>query len=218
MEKAAARFADERRGYLFVTGDATEDRVLEWAGMRTTWGLIVTTANNASNLYIVPSARSLKPTLRIVSRAADERRMAKLTRAGASTAPSARMRSAGTAGVPHPEPCRRRLLRDRALLRERDPGHRGPRHRRGRSVLRPSPGGSGRLSSHGRHRARHPAPGHARGESPIALRDPCGGASSRWVREIRSSAWRGWWRDRAARRGGACRKRDDREPVAGRAR
>ena len=44
-----------------------------------------------------------------------------------------------------------------------------------RTVLRPSPGGSGRPSSHGRHRARHPAPGHARGESPIALRDPCGG-------------------------------------------
>jgi len=217
MEKAAARFADERRGYLFVTGDATEDRVLEWAGMRTTWGLIVTTANNASNLYIVPSARSLKPTLRIVSRAADERRMAKLTRAGASTAPSARMRSAGTAGVPHPEPCRRRLLRDRALLRERDPGHRGPRHRRGRSSAR----ALGDLDV----RQATGATGLAilRRDTPVANPPShfvirAGGASSRWVREIRSSAWRGWWRDRAARRGGACRKRDDREPVAGRAR
>jgi voltage-gated potassium channel len=83
--EAAARLADER-GYLFVAGDATEDAVLDRAGIRRARGLIVTTANDASNMYIVLSARVLNPGLHIVSRAADESSVAKLTRAGADRA------------------------------------------------------------------------------------------------------------------------------------
>jgi voltage-gated potassium channel len=82
---AAARLADER-GYLHVAGDATEDAVLERAGIRRARGLIATTANDATNMYIVLSARVLNPSLHIVSRAVDEASVAKLTRAGADRA------------------------------------------------------------------------------------------------------------------------------------
>jgi voltage-gated potassium channel len=82
---AAARLAEDR-GYLLLGGDATEDAVLERAGVRRARGLIATTANDATNMYIVLSARVLNPALRIVTRAADEASVAKLLRAGADRA------------------------------------------------------------------------------------------------------------------------------------
>lgn len=80
---ASARLAEER-GFLLLAGDATEDPVLERAGIRRATGLIVTTSNDATNMYIVLSARVLNPKLTIVSRAADEAGVTKLTRAGAN--------------------------------------------------------------------------------------------------------------------------------------
>jgi voltage-gated potassium channel len=82
---SAVRLAEERE-YLAVLGDATEDAVLERAGIHRAGGLIVTTANDATNMYIVLSARVLNPGLRIVSRAVDDASVAKLIRAGASRA------------------------------------------------------------------------------------------------------------------------------------
>ena len=83
--QGATRFAEDR-GYLCLAGDATEDAVLERAGVRRARGLIATTANDATNMYIVLSARVLNPTLRIVARAADEASVPKLLRAGADRA------------------------------------------------------------------------------------------------------------------------------------
>lgn len=83
--EAAARYAADR-GYLALPGDATEDAVLERAGVRRARGLIVTTANDATNMYIVLSARVLNPSLYIVSRAVDEASVTKLARAGANRA------------------------------------------------------------------------------------------------------------------------------------
>jgi voltage-gated potassium channel len=83
--ETAVRAAEER-GYLFLPGDATEDAVLERAGIHRARGLIVTTANDATNMYIVLSARVLNPTLHIVSRAIDEASVPKLIRAGANRA------------------------------------------------------------------------------------------------------------------------------------
>lgn len=82
---AAVRQAEER-GYLVVHGDATEDAVLERAGVNRARGLIATTANDATNMYIILSARVLNPSLYIVSRAVDEASVAKLMRAGANRA------------------------------------------------------------------------------------------------------------------------------------
>jgi voltage-gated potassium channel len=60
------------RDYLLVQGDATEDEMLERAGIRRAKGLIVTTNNDATNIYVVLSARILNPNLFIVARADDE--------------------------------------------------------------------------------------------------------------------------------------------------
>jgi len=82
----AAVQAAEARGHLALAGDATEDATLDRAGVRRARGLIVTTATDATNLYIVLSARVLNPALLIVSRAADEASVPKLLRAGANRA------------------------------------------------------------------------------------------------------------------------------------
>jgi voltage-gated potassium channel len=83
----AIRYAAER-GYLALLGDATEDEVLQRAGIGRARGLIVTTANDATNMYVVLSARVLRPDLYIVTRAADEAGVTKLARAGANRAVS----------------------------------------------------------------------------------------------------------------------------------
>lgn len=75
-----------QHGYLMVQGDASDDLVLDQVGIRRARGLIVTSGDDASNLYIVLSARVLNPELFIVSRAVDESSVPKLTRAGANRA------------------------------------------------------------------------------------------------------------------------------------
>ena len=72
--------------YLFIVGDATEDAILERAGVRRARGLVVTTGTDATNMYIVLSARLMNPKLYIVSRAVDDTSVPKLTRAGADRA------------------------------------------------------------------------------------------------------------------------------------
>ncbi len=81
----AGRLAGEA-GLLVLEGDAAEDAVLERAGIRRARGLVVTTANDATNLYVILSARLLNPTLFIASRAVDELSVPKLLRAGANRA------------------------------------------------------------------------------------------------------------------------------------
>ncbi len=73
-------------GFLVLEGDAAEDTVLERAGIRRARGLVVTTANDATNLYVILSARLLNPNLFIASRAVDEVSVPKLLRAGANRA------------------------------------------------------------------------------------------------------------------------------------
>jgi len=76
------------RGYLALVGDATVDDVLERAGIARARGLIVTTGSDATNVYVVLSARVLNPALHIVARAADDVGVTKLARAGANRAVS----------------------------------------------------------------------------------------------------------------------------------
>jgi len=83
--ETSVRLAEDH-GWLCLPGDATDDAVLEHAGVRRAHGLIATTANDATNMYIVLSARVLNARLHIVSRAVDETSVPKLTRAGADRA------------------------------------------------------------------------------------------------------------------------------------
>jgi len=75
-----------QHGYLHVLGDAADDEVLIKAGIERAKGLIVTTSDDANNLYIVLSARVMKSDLHIVSRAVSEASIPKLERAGADRA------------------------------------------------------------------------------------------------------------------------------------
>jgi voltage-gated potassium channel len=84
--RAEAHSYAVQHGYLSLQGDASDDSVLEQVGIRRAKGLIVTSGDDANNLYIVLSARVLKPDLFIVSRAVDEASVPKLIRAGANRA------------------------------------------------------------------------------------------------------------------------------------
>jgi voltage-gated potassium channel len=81
-----AHYYAVQHDYLSVQGDASDDSILEQAGIRCAKGLIVTSGDDATNLYIVLSARVLKPSLFIVSRAVDDSSVPKLIRAGANRA------------------------------------------------------------------------------------------------------------------------------------
>lgn len=67
----------------FVQGDATHDDILERAGIRKASALITCLPNDADNMFIVISARSLNPDLRIISRASEDHADIKIKRAGA---------------------------------------------------------------------------------------------------------------------------------------
>lgn len=74
------------RGFPAMKGDATDDATLRAAGISRARGLIVTTDSDATNLYVVLSARLLSPTIFIASRAVDDHSVPKLERAGANRA------------------------------------------------------------------------------------------------------------------------------------
>lgn len=76
----------ESHGFHYLIEDPTKDETLEKANLSHAKGLIAATEKDAFNLYIVLSARVLKPDLYIVSLAVEEDSIAKLQRAGANRA------------------------------------------------------------------------------------------------------------------------------------
>jgi voltage-gated potassium channel len=77
-----ARWALDRDTML-VIGDATQEEVLDRAGIRRARGLVAAVAGDAQNIYIALTARELNPHLKIVARAAEEGAEKTLRRAGA---------------------------------------------------------------------------------------------------------------------------------------
>jgi voltage-gated potassium channel len=73
----------EEAGYYFVAGDATKEEVLLEAGLERARGLVAVVHSDASNVYIVLTARSLNPGLFIVARGEEPGSEKKLLRAGA---------------------------------------------------------------------------------------------------------------------------------------
>lgn len=69
---------------LYLQGDATSDEVLRSAGIHQARRLVATTGSDASNMYIILSARELAPELLIITRACAEESKSKLERAGAN--------------------------------------------------------------------------------------------------------------------------------------
>lgn len=85
VETNAAKIAllRETTSHLFIEGDATQDEILEAAGVRRASALVVTLPGDADNLFIVMSARQMNPSLRIISRASNVADEIKIRRAGA---------------------------------------------------------------------------------------------------------------------------------------
>ncbi len=71
------------KSILFVAGDATNDEILEEAGIYRAKALIASLSDDSENMYIVLTARQLNPNLRIISRTVNPKAGPKLQRAGA---------------------------------------------------------------------------------------------------------------------------------------
>ncbi len=69
---------------LFIQGDATNEEILRTAGIDRARALIATTPNDADNMFVVMTARSMNNKLTIVSRASEIGSDTKLKRAGAT--------------------------------------------------------------------------------------------------------------------------------------
>src|ERR671917_1804371 len=65
-------------GNLALLGDASDDEVLEEAGILRAGGLVAAVDSDADNVFVVLSARKLNPKLHIVARASSEESAAKL--------------------------------------------------------------------------------------------------------------------------------------------
>ncbi|MFP7756140.1 potassium channel family protein [Thermodesulfobacteriota bacterium B35] len=75
----------ERRGYIELQGEASDDDVLLSAGIKRARGLIAVVSSDADNLYITLTARGLNPDLFILARSSGVNGVEKkLMRAGAS--------------------------------------------------------------------------------------------------------------------------------------
>lgn len=74
----------QETGALGVLGDAANERKLKEAGIDRARGLVAAAKSDAENVFIVLTARSLRPALSIVARADVEESEPKLLRAGAN--------------------------------------------------------------------------------------------------------------------------------------
>ncbi len=70
-------------GYLFLTGDATDEDMLLEAGVKRASSLIVALRSDADNVFLTLTARNLNPRLRIIARGEQPATEKKLLQAGA---------------------------------------------------------------------------------------------------------------------------------------
>ena len=69
--------------WLVLVGDAASEKTLRDAGIERARGLVAATTTDATNIYIVLTARSLNPKLKIIARASEQRAERHLKTAGA---------------------------------------------------------------------------------------------------------------------------------------
>src|ERR1700730_6814199 len=72
-----------KNGMLAVLADATNDETLKEAGVLRAKGLIATLQSDADNLFVILSAKALKPSLQVAARVASEQSEKKMRLAGA---------------------------------------------------------------------------------------------------------------------------------------
>ena len=74
----------EENGLDVLFADATLDETLNLAGLNTCKSLVVTLPNDAANLYVVLSAKSIRNSVKVIARAGTEESASKLRLAGAN--------------------------------------------------------------------------------------------------------------------------------------
>jgi voltage-gated potassium channel len=85
IERSAERIAElERRGILYVQGDATEEDVLREAGLERAKVLVTTISSDAEAVFITLTVRQMAPGVMIVARAEQPTTLKKLRQAGAN--------------------------------------------------------------------------------------------------------------------------------------
>jgi voltage-gated potassium channel len=82
-EAKAARYSSEE--WLVLIGDATKETTLREAHIDEARGLVAATTTDATNLYIILTARALNPKLKIIARASEEDAEKHLLTAGADS-------------------------------------------------------------------------------------------------------------------------------------
>jgi voltage-gated potassium channel len=82
-ETKAQKFASEN--WLMQIGDATQEQILRDAQIEHARGLVAATTTDATNLYIVLTARTLNPRLHIIARASEDVAEKHLMTAGADS-------------------------------------------------------------------------------------------------------------------------------------
>jgi len=82
-EAKAQKYNDEN--WLTIIGDATKEAVLRQARITEARGLVAATTTDAINTYIVLTARTMNPKLKIIARASEEDAEKHLHTAGADT-------------------------------------------------------------------------------------------------------------------------------------
>lgn len=85
IESDRKRLDEEPSEWLLLEGDATQEKVLREAGIERALGLVAATTTDATNIYIVLTARALNPKLKIIARASEEGAEKHLRTAGADS-------------------------------------------------------------------------------------------------------------------------------------
>src|SRR6185369_2721844 len=83
VDQSADRAAGAGDAWLTLVGDATQGQTLRDAHIERASGLVAATTTDATNLYIVLTARNLNPKLMIIARASEEDAEKHLLKAGA---------------------------------------------------------------------------------------------------------------------------------------
>jgi voltage-gated potassium channel len=73
----------EEAGYYHIMGDATDEPVLEQAGIHKARSVLALLSSDADNLYITMMAKEMNPKIQVVSRALDEMAERRIRRGGA---------------------------------------------------------------------------------------------------------------------------------------
>ena len=85
IEQSGEKLERYGQDWLYLSGDATQEPTLRLARIEHARGLVAATTTDATNVYIVLTARTLNPRLKIIARASEESAEKHLLTAGADS-------------------------------------------------------------------------------------------------------------------------------------